>query len=256
MKAMWKGSLNFGLVTIDLELFTAIKEHAISFKLLHEKCHTPIRNLHWCEKDNEEVPWSDIVKGLPVGKNKFFVMTKEAIEKLKPLKSDTIAIEAFFSQDVLDPIWYDQHYYVLPQKDSDPAFGLFVAALERSKKAAFGKVIFREKEHLCLLQPYHKRLLLSTLHYAYQVRPLVVPKKEMKFDSEELELAEYLIEKLSRKNFEPEKYKDTFVERLKKVIKAGPKKIASTKEKSIKKQESKKTLREILQKSLSTISKK
>ena len=249
MRAFWKGSLNFGLVTIDVQVFTAIKEHVISFKLLHDKCHTPIHNLHWCEHDNEAVSWEHIVKGLPLGNNKFFVITKEALRKLKPLRTDTIVIKTFLDADALEPIWFDQHYYALPAKESDPAYALFVAALEKSKKIGIGTVVFKEKEHPCGFQPYHKRLLLSTLHYAYEIRPLELPKKVPAFDAQELKLAQYLIDKLSHKKVKLEDFKDTFIEKLKKALKAKPKKEIATK-KVVHKKVAHKPLLEILKKSI------
>lgn len=224
MKALWKGSLNFGLVTIDLELVTAVQEHALAFKLLHDVCETPIHNQHWCDHCNKAVAWEHIVKGFPLSKTKFVVLTKEKLKTLKALKSDTLVLETFVDKEKIEPIWLNNHYYALPRKENDRAYGLFVAALEKANKVAVSTIIFKEREHMCVIQPYHNRLLLSTLHYPYEIRPLPQEKSVLKFDSQELELANYLIEKLSHKKVNLEKFKDTFVEKLKKVLSAKGKK--------------------------------
>lgn len=233
MKAIWKGALNFGLVTIDLELFTAIEDHAVKFKLLHDVCETPIHNLHWCDHCNKAVEWEHIVKGLPLSKNKFVVLTKEKLKSLKALKSDVIHLETFVDKENVEPILFDTHYYALPHKEHDRAYGLFVAALEKASKVAVGKIIFKEREHVCILQPYHDRLLLSTLHFGYEIRPLPAVKTVMKFDSQELELAQYLIDKLSHKKIKMENFKDTFVEKLKRVLSARGKKALLPKTESV-----------------------
>lgn len=257
MKTLWKGSLNFGLVTIAIDIYAAIQEHAISFKLLHDECHTPIHNLRWCDHCDKEVSWEHVVKGLPLPDNKFFVITKEALAKLKPLKTDIIALTTFIDEESFDPIWSDEHYYVLPHNKDDRAYALFVQALEHSKKIAIGTIIFKEKEHICALRPYHNRLLMSTLHYAYEIRPLPPAKKTIRFTTQELQLAEYLIKKLSKKTCSLETFKDTFIEKLKKAItqKHGTTKQLAASQKRAKKK-FKESLVETLQKSIKTPSKK
>lgn len=236
MKTIWKGALNFGLVTINIELFDAIQEHAVSFKLLHDACHTPIHNLRWCNHCNKAVPWNHVVKGLPLTKEKFFVMTKEALKTLKPLKNDTLVLQTFIPEANFDPIWSDQHYYVLPQKENDRAYALFVTVLTTSKKIAIGTIIFKDKEHICAIRPYQDRLLMTTLHYAYEIRPLPTHKTTLRFTTKELELAQYLVAKLSKKKIALENFKDTFIEKLKVLIRKQPakKQISAKKTKTVK----------------------
>ncbi len=253
MKAIWRGSLNFGLVTIDIELVSAIKEHAVSFKLLHDKCHTQIHNMRWCNHCNKEVTWDHVVKGLPNSKNKFFIITKEALKQLKPLKSDTIVIDTFIDADKLQPLWFDAHYYGLARKEKDRAFSLFVTALAHSGKVAIGKVIMKEKEHVCAIQPYQDQLLVTTLHYPYEIRPLPKKKAEAHFDKEELKLAEYLIAKMSHKKISPSLFKDTFIEKLKKALTSKKLGRAAIPEQKLPKAM---TLLDILQKSVKTTKRK
>jgi DNA end-binding protein Ku len=217
MKAIWKGSINFGLVTIKIELFSAVQEHVVSFKLLHDACHTPIHNVRWCATCEQEVAWENVVKGLPTKKGDYFIITQKTLESLKSKGTDTIHVETFIASHQLEFVWLEQHYYALPYKKNDRAYELFVAALEKSKKMGLGRFIMREKEHVCVILPYHNALLLSTLHFPYQIRPLPeqAPKK---IDKKELELAQYLIETLSAKKISADLLKDTFIEQLKKEI--------------------------------------
>lgn len=254
MKTIWKGSLNFGLVTISIELYSAIQEHVVSFKLLHDTCKTPIHNLHWCPHCKKALTWDHIVKGLPLDKNKFFIITKQALRELKPFKSSTIALTTFIDESELDPLWTNQHYYALPQKTDDRAYALFVTALETEKKIALGTIIMKDKEHICVFRPYHNRLLMTTLHYAYELRPLPPAQKSIRFTFEELEVAHYLIKKLSKKTLSLEQFKDTFIEQLKKAVTQKLKPGKKITVKKIKPSEKKETLLETLQKSVSLAS--
>lgn len=253
MKAFWKGSLNFGLITLDIELFTAINVHGLAFKLLHDVCHKQIHNVHWCDHCNQAVTWDHIVKGLPLNNEKFFILTNEALSNLKSLKSDVITIETFIPADALEPIWLESHYFALPRKQGDRAYALFVAALEDSKKIALGKVIFRQREHVCALQPYGDCLLLSTLHFSHEIRPLPPQTTTIKFTSEELELAQYLIEKMSFAKIRPETFKDTFVENLKKALKSRSKKSIPMTNAKKKTGTKKQSLTDLLKQSVSTL---
>jgi DNA end-binding protein Ku len=225
VRPLWKGTLNFGLVSIQVQLLKAVKEHAIGFTLLHEKCDTPISNKRWCEHCHKEIEWTDTVKGLKLPNGSYFVMTQEALKELKPTKTDTIDIVEFIDKGIVPPVFYDTHYYVAPQKETDKAYALFCAALTKYKKAAIGQFVLRDKDAVCLIEPYENALLLTTLNYSYEIVPLEVPKEEasVKITSKELELAHLLIEKLSKKTFNIEQFKDTFVSRLKRAIESKKK---------------------------------
>ena len=125
--ASWKGSISFGLVQFNIELYSAIASHSLGFNLLHAKCHTPISNKRICPKCKVEVEWSDLVKGLKLDDGSYFIITKENLEKLKPEKTDSIQIIEFVSTSLISPIYLDQHYYVLPSRHTDRAFFLLRA---------------------------------------------------------------------------------------------------------------------------------
>ncbi len=221
-RAVWKGSINFGLVSIGIELYSAVQPHVLGFKLLHNVCHTPISNKRWCAHCDREVPWEETVKGLKLKDGSYFIMTQENIKKLKPEKTDTIDVIEFVDESAVSPLYYDSHYYVAPHKTSDKAFFLLVAALERTKQAAIGQFVMRDKEYVCLLQPYKHALLLSTLNYEYEIKHLELIddlKPPAKVQEQELKLAELLMSKLYKKTFDISDFKDTFATRLAHAIK-------------------------------------
>ena len=148
MKPSWKGTLSFGLVDIPVELYSAITTHALSFKLLHKKCNTPVTYRRWCSHCEQEVTWDEIEKGIQLADGSFFIMTPANLKKLKPQKTSSIAIVEFVDSQAIDPLLYAEHYYVLPSKASHHAFFLFAAALEKVNKAAIGQFVLRDKEYV------------------------------------------------------------------------------------------------------------
>ncbi len=226
MRSLWKGTLSFGLVNIYVEAYSAIQEHSLGFKLLHAKCHTPISYQRWCSHCKQTVEWQDIVKGLKVEDDTYFILTQENLKKLRPEKTDTIEIIEFVDVLAIDPIYYDQHYYLAPAKVSDKAYFLFIAALSHLNKVAIGRFVFKDKEYIGAIQPHNNGLLLTTLNYEYEIRPFkkleeLTPPEHM--ESRELKLAEQLINKLSKKKFDMSRFKDSFAEKLKEQIKKASK---------------------------------
>jgi DNA end-binding protein Ku len=221
MKAIWTGSLSFGLVNIPINLYSAISEHRFGFKTLCGKCHNPISYIRWCEHCKKNIEWNSVVKGFQKRNNNFFVLTKDALKKLRPEKDDILTIKEFISQADIDLLYTNNHYYMRPKKENDKAFYLFLEALKKSKRVAIGQFVMHEKEHLAMINSYHDVLLLNTLHYEYEIRTLDIKdrKKIAKPTKQELDLALELIDKLTHKKFALSMYKDTYVEKLKKVLK-------------------------------------
>lgn len=258
MKTSWKGSIAFGLVDIPIELYSAVSPHAFSFKLLHRKCNTPVSYRRWCDHCKQEVAWQDIEKGIQLKDGSFFIMTPANLKKLKPQKTDNIAIAEFVDSSAVDPLLLAEHYYVLPTKAANQAFFLFAVALEKLDKVAIGQFVMRDKEYVCMIRAYKNILLLTILNYDYEIKkiPGVKELHIPKMQGKELSLAEQLIEKLSHKTFSIDRYKDSFavklikkIQQLKKGILIEPKKkeLAKPQEES---------LIEALRKSVSRISKK
>lgn len=221
MKTIWKGSISFGLVNIPIQLYSATKSQSISFKLLHEECLTPVKNKRWCSTCDKEVRWDETVKGYELPDGTYFVIEQEELNQLKSSTTDTIDIFEFIDRDKIDSIYLDNHYYVMPNKKTDKAFFLFIAALKKLKKVAIGKFVMRDKEYIAMIEPYKNGILLNTLNYQYEIRDfkaledLKAPKEISK---PELDLAMELIKRLSKDKLDISKYKDNFAIKLKERI--------------------------------------
>lgn len=239
MKPIWQGTLSFGLVTIPVALYSAIQSHSLGFTLLCGVCHTPISYIKWCNHCKKEVEWSSLVKGLKINKDTYFIITQENIKKLKPVKTETVEIIESIDPALIDPIYLESHYYCAPKKKNEKAFFLFVRALNMSQKVAVGHFVMKDKEHVCVISPYENGLLLTTLNYAYEIKPidsLETLKTSPKLSTQEVNLAVAIINQLAKKKFDISRFKDTFAEKLLAAIKKGKKsKPSLTQEKTVKK---------------------
>lgn len=223
MKAVWRGKISFGLVEIPIRLYSAVQKQSLGFNLLHSKCNTPVNYQRVCPKCKKKVEWADVVKGMKLSDGSYFVMTKENLKKLRPEKTDAISIAEVVDEEAINPIYYDSHYYIAPEKVTDKAYYLLLKALEDMGKIAVGQFVMRDREHVCAIQPYQDLLLLSTLNYLYEIRePSVVEELSVsvhpKLTKAELKLAEQLVRKLTRKKFNMGNFKDTFAHQLKERI--------------------------------------
>lgn len=219
MKTIWKGSLSFGLVSIPIELFSAVQQHAFGFTLLHETCHTPLNYYRWCEHCQKDVEWQHTVKGIKLADGTYFTMTQAQLKDLKPKKSDQLTLIACIDEDTVEPLYFDQHYYVLPVKPQEKSFHLLLAVLKKKKKELVVRAIFREKEYICLLKPYQDILVLTTLNYSYEIKTVPqVEHAEPSLPPKELALAEQLLMTWYTKKFSLTKFKDTFAEQLMQTI--------------------------------------
>lgn len=220
MKSVWKGSLSFGMVNIPVKLYSAVSSRS-GFRLLHEKCKSPLKYKRYCPECEEEVEWEDVVKGLEVGKNKYKAFSKEKLEKLKPEKTSTIHIVEFIDKGQVDPIYLNKHYYCIPKQEKEKAYFLFKEVLQSSAKAAIGKFVMKSKEYICAIEPYKKGLLLTTLNYQSEIRDInkveeLQEKPRLKKD--EKKLGKQLINKLTEKELDMSQFKATFTQELKKIM--------------------------------------
>jgi DNA end-binding protein Ku len=223
MKAIWNGSLSFGLVNIPVKLYAAIERRPVSFKLLHEKDNSPIEYRRWCSQHGHEVPWNEVVKGVDLGEGTFYVLSKQELGSLRPKRSESIDVQEFVAEDNLDRIWVDQHYYLGPDKGGQKAFFLLREVLVRGKKLAIATFVMREREYVAAIGPYGPGMLLTTLNYLDEVRSMeglegMAEKPPTKRN--ELELAEQLIDKMTMDKLNLSKFKDNYRERLKQAIEA------------------------------------
>ena len=222
MKSIWKGYIAFGLVNIPIKLYSAVEAKKTDFKLVHKSCKTPIHYKRWCSYHDMEVQWEDIEKGIEIGKDDYFLITKEEIEKLKPEKSDFMEVIEFIDSDQIDSIYFEKHYFAAPESNKEKAYFLFKEILQATAKVAIGKIVMRENEYVCMIKSYKRGLLLTTLNYSYQIRDIdeiEELKDEVKLQKNEIELANELINKLYKEDFDIVQFKDTFSEKLKVKIK-------------------------------------
>ncbi len=223
MKSIWSGTISFGLVQIPVQLLSAIQAHRFGFKVLHKVCNTPLSYERWCPHCNKKVEWDDTVKGLPTGEGSYYVFSQEDIKELKPERTDTIDIISFVERGLVPDIYLDSHFYVAPDRKGTKSFFLFLEALADTGLVAIGRFVMRDKDYMCLIEPYENGLLLTTLNYEYEIRSITeieALKKMPKVTKDEVGLAKQLIKQMTKKKFDISKYKDTFIEQLKKELKS------------------------------------
>ncbi len=222
MRPIWKGHLTFGLVTIPIRLYTATEPKDIRFRLLHRSCLTPIQNRRYCPHHDQLVEWNDVVRGYEYAKGKFVPVTDEELESVPLETAGTVAVTSFADPAEIDPIYFEKSYYLAPDQGGQKAFRLLHDALQDAGRVAVGKVVIKDKEHLVAVRPYDGTLVMTTLYYADEVRPVAeVPDLpvQVKVHPNEKKMALQLIEGLVAP-FSPAEYRDEYREALQKLIAA------------------------------------
>jgi DNA end-binding protein Ku len=231
-RAIWKGSISFGLVNIPIQVFSATqKEEYTSFNQLCDKGHK-IKYKKWCPVEEREVPWSEIKKGYEITKNDYVVIEKQDLDRIKLKTNNTIEIKEFIKSEEFDPIFIEKNYYVGPDpgkkktEASSKAYSLLVKILNETNKVAIGKVVLREKEHLIALRAYQRGLVMHQLRYLDEIRPMDEIgnlNSLQKVDSKEISLGKTLVENLTTEKFDPGQYSDSYAKELEKLIEAKSK---------------------------------
>ncbi len=219
-RAIWRGTISFGMVSIPVNLYTATESHDVRFHLLHRRDGVRLKNVRWCPKDERAVPWDDVVRGFEYTKGKYLPVSEEDLDHL-PVKSvHTVDLSDFVKLEEVAPIYYDKAYYLAPDEAGVKAFALLRQALQQTGRAAVAKVAIRDKENLCLVRPYEDVLSMETMFYANEIRSAQdIAADGAKVSPKELQMAVSLIENLSD-SFDPERYRDEYQAALKQVIKA------------------------------------
>jgi len=219
-RAIWSGTISFGLVSIPVRLFTATESHDVHFHLLHKADGVRLQNVRWCPKDEKAVPWDEVVRGFEYARGQYIQVSDEDLDHLPVKTVHTVDISDFVKLEEVDPIYYDKAYYLAPEETGAKAFVLLRQALEQTRRAAVAKVAIRDKESLCLVRPYQDVLTLETMLYANEIRST----KDLAVDRvvaspKEIQMAISLIENLSD-SFDPQRYHDEYQSALKKLIDA------------------------------------
>jgi len=220
-RAIWSGSLSFGLVNIPVEVHTAVREHRPHFRLLHAKDRSPINFARVCQQDGQTVAWDDLVRGYEYEKNRFVVLTKEDLGAAALEKTRTIDVLDFVEAGAIDDRFFDKPYYLVPRKGGESAYALLRAAMNESGRIGIGKFILREAQHLAAVEGIGDALVLSTLRFADEL----VDTKSLSFPGSrnlkkaELTMAKQLVEHFASE-WAPEKYTDDYRDNLMRIIKA------------------------------------
>jgi DNA end-binding protein Ku len=219
-RPIWKGSLSFGLVAIPVQMHTAVREHRPKFRLLHAKDKSPIKYERVCQRDGKPVAWEDLVKGYEYERGRYVILTKEDFKAAALEKDRRVQVTDFVPSDAIDDRYFDQPYYLLPDKGGEHAYAVFQAALAEAGRVGIGKVVMREKQHLVAVESIEGRLVLTMMRYADEVVevPDVQGLDRVKVPPKELKLATDLIDALAAE-WEPEKYTDDYQANLQQVIK-------------------------------------
>src|SRR6266516_636435 len=217
-RAIWSGSISFGLLNVPVKLYSAVSRKSVSFRELRQTDSSRIRHKRVAEADGEEVPYEEIVKGYEVAPEQYVVLTRDELEELDPKKTRAIEIQDFVDLDEIDPIYFDHPYYLGPDKGAEKAYALLVKAMGDAKKVAVARFVLRNREHLAAIRPMGKVLTMATMRFADEVvRPEelddVIPEDGRKLSKRELETAKQLIESLST-GFDADKYRDEYREEL------------------------------------------
>jgi DNA end-binding protein Ku len=219
-RAIWSGSISFGMVSIPVKLYGATESKDISFHLLHATCGTRLKQVRWCPTDEVEVPWSETVRGYEYAKDEYVTLTDEDFEKLPLPSKHVIDLSAFVKDSEIDPVYYERSYYLAPDERAEKAYALLLQALEKKGLTALATITIRKKEQLCALRPRDGVVMLETLYYPDEVRlEHGVDLDKAKVSEREMDMAFTLIE-LLRKPFEPEEYQDHYREALAQLIEA------------------------------------
>jgi DNA end-binding protein Ku len=219
---IWSGAINFGLVTIPVKLFTAVRTDELSFNMLHANDEGRIKYERVCSVDGKPVPWDEIVKGYEYEKGQYVILTDDDFKKVNPEATQSVDILEFVDLDTINPMFFDKPYYLEPSKQGKHAYALLREALEEANKVAIARVVIRTKEYIAAVKPIGDALVLELMHWANEIvetSTLELPGKEA-LPEAEMKMARMLIETMSVDAFEPEKFKNRYHDELLETIEA------------------------------------
>jgi DNA end-binding protein Ku len=212
-RAMWKGAISFGLVTVPVSLNVAVRPRDVQFHQVHDKDGGRIREKRVCELDGKEVPYEHVAKGYEVSKGELVVIGRDELKAVDPVADKTIAVEQFVELPEIDPLYFDRTYYVAPDgKAASHAYALFTSVLEKAGQVAIARIVISTKQHLCMLRAKGGRLLLTTLVYGDEVAeapdvPHATPS------AQELKMASLLLDQMIG-TFDANRFHDEHRERV------------------------------------------
>jgi DNA end-binding protein Ku len=218
--SVWKGHLTFGLISIPMRMSAAARGERISFNQLHKECHSRLKQPLFCPVCNRNVERSEIVKGYEHEKDQYVLFSEEELDKIEPPSARVMEILEFVKLDEMDPLYFDSSYYVAPEDAGVKAYQLLMKAMQESGYGAIAKLTMHQREHIVIIRPGSKGMTLHTMFYSNEIRAaesVATDKVELK--DQEKKLAQQLIESLAAP-FDPQKYRDEYMENVKGMIAA------------------------------------
>ena len=221
-RPLWTGAISFGLVNVPVRMFSAVREHKLQFHYVHEPDGSPIGYAKICKAEDKPVPDDEIVKAFELEPGEWVYMTDEDFEAARAAEEGgrTIRISEFVPREEIDPSYFENSYYLAPQAGAEGPYALLARALDKTGLTGIATLIMRDREYLAALRVHEGVIVLERMHFADEVRPADEHAPEDgDVASRELSAAVELIERLAG-SFEPEKYEDTYRERLFEIIRA------------------------------------
>ncbi|MBI1789499.1 MAG: Ku protein [Acidobacteria bacterium] len=212
--SVWKGHLTFGLVALPVRLFSAARGQTVNFNMLHKSDHSRIKQVIYCQHEDKAVPRSELVKGYEYEKDRYVVVEDDEIKAVAPKTSKVMEILEFVEAKDVDPIYLESSYYMAPEEGGEKPYALLFEALRKSGYYGVAKIAMHNREHIVILRPGQRGILLHTMYYADEIRKVDEFRTDTAIVSEkEMNLAMMLVQSLADK-FAPEKYKDSYRENL------------------------------------------
>jgi DNA end-binding protein Ku len=217
-RAIWSGTISFGLLNVPVKLYSAVARRGISLREIRESDGARIKHRRVAEGTDEEVPYGEIVKAFEITPDRYVPLSKDEMAAMAPEKTRAIEVQDFVDLDQIDPIYFDSPYYLGPAEGAEKAYSLLAKAMGESGKVAIARFVFRNKEHLAALRANDGVLTLTTMRFADEVVPSseledVLPEGKGKVAKREVEMAEQLIDSLTTE-FDPSAYRDEYREEL------------------------------------------
>lgn len=215
-RPIWSGAISFGLVSIPVRLYTAVREKRLHFRTLHDQDKVPLKQKMVCPADGKEVHPEHTVKGYEIEKDRFVVVKQEELDAVAPKGGKAIEIQDFVELAEIDPLYFDKPYHVVPKPEGAKPFKLLLQVMEETKRVAIAKVVLWGRENLAAIRPLEGGMVLETMHFSDEVvNGAAVPGHEVhaKVDSREMKMALSLVESLTSK-FDPTRYHDDYREKV------------------------------------------
>jgi DNA end-binding protein Ku len=224
LRPLRNATISFGLVSIPVRFYTATKSEDVHFHLLHASCGSRVNRKWWCPHHEKIVDSDELIRGYEISKNKYVTFTDEEMETLETGDNRAVEITEFVDLHQIDPVFFEKAYFLGPSEGGGKTYRLLSQAMKKQDKVAVARWIGNGREHLVVLRPYEKGLVLHTMFYADEVRDFdAIDLEDAPVREKEVQLAEMLINELSEKKFDPLQFKDEYRHRVLERIKAKSK---------------------------------